>query len=52
MKNSTHSWDGVFGHGEQGMGKKLPMPYARSGCPSPPTLGMEFPAAFNEFHEN
>ncbi|MHC5936224.1 hypothetical protein [Nostoc sp.] len=20
MKNSTHSWDGVFGHGEWGMG--------------------------------
>ncbi|WP_335121347.1 hypothetical protein [Nostoc sp.] len=35
------------------MGKKLPMPHAlcpkrRSGYPSPPTLGMEFPAAFNE----
>ncbi|MHC5912840.1 MAG: hypothetical protein ACYTXE_18015 [Nostoc sp.] len=34
------------------MGKKLPMPYARSGGAAVPlhaTCGIEFPAAFNEF---
>ncbi|MCC5624476.1 hypothetical protein LC574_25555 [Nostoc sp. CHAB 5715] len=70
MKNSTHSWVGVFGHGEWGMGeavrswglpkwsncrhgKELPMPNAQcpksaGGYPSPPTLGLEFPADFHE----
>ncbi|MEH2305642.1 hypothetical protein [Nostoc sp.] len=31
MKNSTHKGDGVFGHEEWGMAKKLPMPNAQ--CP-------------------
>ncbi|MBN3940063.1 MAG: hypothetical protein V7L21_10940 [Nostoc sp.] len=40
--------DGVFGHGELGMGHKLPMPNPqcpkrRGDCPSPPTRGWSFP---------
>ncbi|WP_267871516.1 hypothetical protein [Nostoc sp. CHAB 5715] len=40
-----------------GHGKKLPMPYAlcpkrRGDYPGTPTLGMEFPVAFNKFTTN
>ncbi|MEH1901514.1 MAG: hypothetical protein V7L04_08885 [Nostoc sp.] len=56
MKNSTHSWVGVFGHGEWGMGHgeevtclaNAQCPKRRGDYPSLPTLGLEFPVAFNE----
>ncbi|MEH1908116.1 MAG: hypothetical protein V7K95_10590 [Nostoc sp.] len=44
-----------MGNGAWGIAKKLPMPNAQCPMPqaagrhpSPPTLGMEFPADFNE----
>ncbi|MHC5932694.1 hypothetical protein [Nostoc sp.] len=42
-----------MGNRASGNGEELPMPYAqcpkrRGDYPSPPTLGMEFPVAFNE----
>ncbi|MGJ5630491.1 amino acid adenylation domain-containing protein [Nostoc sp. CALU 1950] len=47
--------DGVFGHGEWGMGhgEESPMPNAQcpksvGGYPSPPTSGWSFPPTFNE----
>ncbi|MHC5778476.1 MAG: hypothetical protein ACYTXP_32425 [Nostoc sp.] len=50
--------DGVFGHREWGMGKKLPMP-CLSNAPSDgrsnldhPLKGIEFPIAFNKGTHN
>ncbi|MEH1904483.1 MAG: hypothetical protein V7L04_24520 [Nostoc sp.] len=47
---------GVFGHGEWGIGHgeeltclaNAQCPKRRGDYPSPPTLGLEFPVAFNE----
>ncbi|MEH1787070.1 MAG: hypothetical protein V7L23_16190 [Nostoc sp.] len=39
-------WAWRTGHGAWGRSYQCPM--RRGGFPSPPTLGMEFPAAFNE----
>ncbi|MEH1901686.1 MAG: hypothetical protein V7L04_09775 [Nostoc sp.] len=48
--------DAVFGHGEWGMGHgeevtclaNAQCPKRRGDYPSPPTLGLEFPVAFNK----
>ncbi|MBW4427223.1 MAG: hypothetical protein KME50_22970 [Nostoc desertorum CM1-VF14] len=49
MKNSTHSWDGVFGHGEEVTNALCPMAQATGRLSLYRHLGMEFPVAFNEF---
>ncbi|MBD2728044.1 hypothetical protein H6G96_17395 [Nostoc sp. FACHB-892] len=48
MKNSTHFWDGVFGHGEWGMGHGEEVtnalcPKRRGDYPSTDTWGWSFP---------
>ena len=55
IKNSTHSWDGVFGHGEWGIGhgeEVTNAPSGRAAIPLHPLKGIEFPTAFNEFTIN
>ncbi|WP_375494941.1 hypothetical protein [uncultured Nostoc sp.] len=47
MKNSTHSWDGVFGHGEEVTNALYPMPEAAGRLSlSIPRVGWRGTAAF------
>ncbi|MHC5936871.1 hypothetical protein [Nostoc sp.] len=60
MKNSTHSWVGVFGHGEWGtctercrsMGHREELPISNAQATGRLSLsthkGMKFPAAFDK----